>query len=51
MNVTTRLPTARKTAPVPANGVIYVNNGACTGTHTPMLQRYDDPVGLRRRLR
>ena len=35
----------RKTVPFPPNGVIYVNNGACTGTKTPLLQRYDDPVG------
>ena len=33
MDVTTR-PTASRTTnvPLPANGVIYVHNGACTGT-------------------
>jgi hypothetical protein len=30
---------------LPPNGVIYVNNGSCTGTKTPLLQRYDDPPG------
>ncbi len=43
MNVTNGSTT--KTVPFPPNGVIYVNNGACTGTKTPLLQRYDDPVG------
>ena len=43
MNVTNGSTT--KTVPFPPNGVIYVNNGACTGTRTPLLQRYDDPVG------
>jgi hypothetical protein len=30
---------------LPANGVIYVRNGACSGTETPLLQRYADPSG------
>jgi hypothetical protein len=31
--------------PLPPNGVIYVNNDACGGVKTPLLQRYDDPLG------
>ena len=46
MDVTTGTPAVTTTnVPLPANGVIYVQNGACTGTKTPLLQRYDDPVG------
>jgi Tfp pilus assembly protein PilX len=46
MDVTTGTPAVTTTnVPFPANGVIYVNNGACSGTKTPLLQRYDDPVG------
>ena len=46
MDVTTGSPAVTTTnVPLPPNGVIYVNNGTCTGTKTPLLQRYDDPVG------
>jgi hypothetical protein len=46
MDVTTGSPQVTTTnVPLPSNGVIYVKNGACTGTKTPLLQRYDDPVG------
>ena len=46
MDVTTGTPAVTTTnVPLPTNGVIYVQNGACTGTKTPLLQRYDDPVG------
>jgi hypothetical protein len=31
--------------PLPPNGVIYVNNGNCSGTRTPLLQDYNDPPG------
>jgi hypothetical protein len=30
---------------LPANGVIYVNNGACSGTTTPALARYNESNG------
>jgi hypothetical protein len=45
MDVTTTAQGTRTGVPLPDNGVIYVNNGACSGTKTPLLQRYDDPVG------
>jgi hypothetical protein len=46
MDVTTGTPSVTRTGvPLPANGVIYVKNGACSGTKTPLLQRYDDPAG------
>jgi len=46
MDVTTGSPAVTQTGvALPSNGVIYVRNGACSGTLTPMLQRYDDPVG------
>jgi hypothetical protein len=46
MDVTTGTPPVTTTnVPLPSNGVIYVKNGACTGVKTPLLQRYDDPVG------
>jgi hypothetical protein len=46
MDVTTGTPPVQTTnVPLPPNGVIYVKNGACSGTKTPLLQRYDDPVG------
>ncbi len=46
MDVTTGTPSVVRTGvPLPPNGVIYVKNGACTGTKTPLLQRYDDPAG------
>jgi hypothetical protein len=46
MDVTTGTPPVQTTSvPLPPNGVIYVNNGSCSGTKTPLLQRYDDPPG------
>jgi hypothetical protein len=46
MDVTTGSPAVTTTSvPLPPNGVIYVSNGACSGTRTPLLQRYDDPAG------
>jgi hypothetical protein len=46
MDVTTGSPAAtRSGVPLPPNGVIYVRNGACSGTETPLLQRYADPAG------
>jgi hypothetical protein len=46
MNVTTGTPpVTTNNVPLPPNGVIYVKNGACSGTKTPLLQRYDDPAG------
>ena len=46
MDVTSGSPAVTQTGvALPSNGVIYVRNGACSGTLTPMLQRYDDPVG------
>jgi hypothetical protein len=46
MDVTTGPGQVKTTnVPLPPNGVIYVKNGACTGVKTPLLQRYDDPVG------
>ena len=44
MDVTTAAGTFPN-VPLPPNGVIYVRNGACSGTETPMLQRYADPAG------
>jgi hypothetical protein len=46
MDVTTgSSQTTTTNVPLPPNGVIYVNNGPCSGTKTPLLQRYDDPPG------
>ena len=45
MDITTTTQGTQTGVPLPDNGVIYVNNGACTGTKTPLLQRYDDPAG------
>jgi len=46
MDVTTGPGQVKTTnVPLPPNGVIYVQNGACTGVKTPLLQRYDDPIG------
>jgi hypothetical protein len=46
MDVTTGSPQVKTTGvPLPPTGVIYVNNGPCSGTKTPLLQRYDDPPG------
>jgi Tfp pilus assembly protein PilE len=38
-------PVTTTNVPLPHNGVIYVKNAACTGVKTPLLERYDDPVG------
>jgi Tfp pilus assembly protein PilX len=31
--------------PLPANGVIYVRNGSCATTQTPLRQSYNEPAG------
>jgi hypothetical protein len=44
MDVTTAGATTNN-VPLPPNGVIYVRNGACTGTVTPLFANYGESVG------
>jgi hypothetical protein len=44
MDVTTAGVTTNS-VPLPPNGVIYIGNGACTGTVTPLFANYGESVG------
>jgi hypothetical protein len=45
MNVTNSAGVTTSGVPLPPNGVIYVRNGACTGTVTPLFAAYNEGVG------
>ena len=45
MRVKTNGATSFTTVAMPSNGVIYVNNGACSGTMSPALARYTESNG------
>ena len=45
MDVTNSAGQVFNDVPLPSNGVIYVGNGSCTGTHTPLLASYNESAG------